>query len=163
MPEDTFNPEKKYQELREFGETLDTRLQVMENAKTPTNDIKPFVDIPYHEDLKVDRFNISKAYFPPEVNNGNSGTAKTINWLSGNKQKITLTGNATLTFIKPLGVCNLILRCIGDGTGRTITWDSAVKWSGAAPTFTGTASKWYIVSFYFDGTYFSGMYSQEIG
>jgi len=160
-----FNPEKSYKELRTFGETLDTRLQDLEKPEEPRTEplTKPFIDIPFYKDLKVDRFNITEAYFPPEINNGNSGTAKTIDWKIGNKQKITFTGNATLTFLPPMGVTNLILRCIGDGTGRTITWDSAVKWSGSAPTFTGTSAKWYIISFYFDGTNYSAMASAEIG
>ncbi len=115
------------------------------------------------DDFNVNHFNLQKVNFSSEVDNGDSGTAKTIDWKAGNKQKITLTGNATISFSNPYGVCNLILRCIGDGTGRTISWDGNIKWSGSAPTFTGTVSKWYVLSFYFDGTNYSGFYSQEIG
>lgn len=93
-------------------------------------------------------------YFDEEYNNGNSGTAITIDWKLGQKQKLTLTGNATLTFTAPRGPCNLILKVVQDATGsRTITWPSAVKWpGGTAPTLTTTASATDIIALYYDGT-----------
>ena len=41
------------------------------------------------------------AAFSSEYDNGKSGTSKTIDWNNGNKQRITLTGNCTLTFTAP--------------------------------------------------------------
>lgn len=95
-----------------------------------------------------------EAYFDAEVDNGNSGTEKTIDWTAGNKQKITLTGNCTFTFTDPSGPCNLILRLIQDGTGsRTVTWPATVKWPEAtAPTLTTTASGEDIIALYWNGT-----------
>lgn len=102
-----------------------------------------------------------EAYFDAEVDNGNSGTEKTIDWTAGNKQKITLTDNCTFTFTAPSGVCNLILKVVQDGTGsRTITWPSSVKWvSGTAPTLSTSANAIDIVSFYYDGTNYFGQVS----
>ena len=102
-------------------------------------------------------FGAFTAYFT-ETDNGNSGTADTIDWTLSNKQKSTLTGNCTFTFTAPPGPCNLILKLVQDATGsRTVTWPAAVKWSGGtAPTLTTTASKIDIISFYYDGTNYYG-------
>lgn len=93
-----------------------------------------------------------------EVNNGNSGSAKTIDWTSGLDQKITLTANTTLTFTAPKGPCDLFLKVIQDGTGsRTITWPAAVKWAGGtAVDLTDTAAATDIVKLHFDGTNYYG-------
>lgn len=97
------------------------------------------------------------AYFT-ETDNGNSGTADTIDWTLSNKQKSTLTGNCTFTFTAPAGPCSLILKLVQDGTGsRTVTWPAAVHWSGGtAPTLTTTLNKVDIISFYYDGTTYFG-------
>ncbi|MCF7812286.1 hypothetical protein K9M59_01640 [Candidatus Gracilibacteria bacterium] len=97
--------------------------------------------------------------FTSQYDNGNSGTSKTIDWGNGNKQKLTLTGNATLTFTDPGGAGNFTLVLAQDATGsRTITWPASVKWpnGGTAPTLTTAASAIDIISCYFDGsaTYF---------
>lgn len=97
------------------------------------------------------------AYFT-ETDNGNSGTADTIDWTVSNKQKSTLTGNCTFTFTAPPGPCSLILKLVQDGTGsRLVTWPAAVHWpDGTAPTLTVTASKVDIITFYYDGTTYFG-------
>lgn len=110
--------------------------------------------------LKFDK----QAYFQAEIDNGNSGTSDTIDWTLGNKQKVTLTGNCTFTFTAPTGATNLSLRVIGNGTGYTPVWPATVKWDGTAPTFTGTVSKWKLISFYFDGTNYTAIATNnEIG
>ena len=102
-------------------------------------------------------FGAKTAYFT-ETDNGNSGTADTIDWTLSNKQKSTLTGNCTFTFTAPPGPCSLILKLVQDATGsRTVTWPAAVHWSGGtAPTLTTTASRVDIISFYYDGTTYFG-------
>lgn len=91
------------------------------------------------------------------TDNGNSGTSDTIDWKLGNKQKSTFTGNCTFTFTAPTKPCSLILECVQDGTARTITWPSTVKWSGGtAPTFTGTSGRSDIVTFYYNGSVYYG-------
>lgn len=104
-----------------------------------------------------------QAIYDEEYDNGNSGTAQTIDWRRGNKQLSTLTGNATFTFIDPDGPCNLMFRLLQDGTGsRTASWPSAVKWAGGtAPTLTTTASAMDIIAFYFDGTNYHGTASLD--
>jgi hypothetical protein len=99
--------------------------------------------------------------FSSVVSNGNSGTAFTVNWNSGAKQKITLTGNCTFTFTAPPGVANILLMLTQDGTGsRTATWPASVKWTGAAPpTLTTTAGATDIVTFFWDGTNYWGVLS----
>ncbi len=60
---------------------------------------------------------------------GNSGTAKTIDWLNGKAQKLLLTGNCTLTFSNPRdgGRYVLVLKQDGSG-GHTVTYPASVKW-----------------------------------
>lgn len=103
-----------------------------------------------------------QAAISTKVADGNSGTAQTINWTTGNIHTSTLTGNCTYTFTAPspaLGV--LILVVSQDATGsRTVTWPGTVKWSGGtAPTLTTTASKTDIFTFYYDGTNYYGVTS----
>lgn len=100
----------------------------------------------------------NNAYFS-EVDNGNSGTSKTIDWATkSNKQKITLTGNCTFTFTAPNGPCSILLVLIQDGTGsRTVTWPAAVKWpGGTAPTLSTGAAAVDIIAFYYNGTNYYG-------
>ena len=76
---------------------------------------------------------------------GNSGTAATINLANGNVQKLTLTGNCTLTLTSPASGAyrSLLLYVFQDGTGsRTITWPGSVKWGSAgAPVLSTAATK----------------------
>ena len=76
---------------------------------------------------------------------GNSGTAITLNLANGNVQKLTLTGNCTITLTSPASGAfrSLLLYVFQDATGsRTITWPASVKWGTAgAPTLSTTASK----------------------
>ena len=103
------------------------------------------------------------AGFTSQYDNGNSGAAATINWANGNKQKITLTANTTLTFTAPGVVGNLMLQLNQDATGgRTVTWPAAVKWPGGnAPSPTGTASAVDMVSFFYNGTLYYGNASMD--
>lgn len=99
------------------------------------------------------------AYFTSEVDNGNSGSADTINWTVGNKQKSTLTDDCTFTFSpEPGGPCNLILKLIQGGSGSyTVTWPGDVNWAGGVPpVLTTTVGAVDIISFYYDGSEFHG-------
>jgi len=107
----------------------------------------------------------SQVHFTSEVDNGNSGTSKTINWTNGNRQKIVLTGNCTFTFTAPSGPTNLLLKLTQDANGsRLITWPATVKWVGRqAPTLSTTAAYVDIVGLYFDGTNYYGTLSPNFG
>jgi len=98
------------------------------------------------------------AHFDSEYDNGSSGSADTITWGNGNKQKSTLTANCTYTFVAPGGPCNLVLKVVQDATGGwTVTWPGTVKWAdGIAPTLSTGANDIDIVSFYYDGTNYYG-------
>ena len=94
-----------------------------------------------------------------EFDNGNSSTADTIDFGTGNFQKSTLTGNCTYTFTAPTLKGRFQLRVIQDATGsRTVTWPAAVKWpGGTAPTLTTDASAIDIITFFWDGTNYYGV------
>lgn len=91
-----------------------------------------------------------------EIDDGNSGTSKTIDWTTGPAHKLTLTGDCTLTFTAPPGVAWLQLRVIQDSTPRTLTFTGGgltVKWAGnAAPTLTAASGSIDFISFYYPGT-----------
>ena len=101
--------------------------------------------------------------FSSEYDKGDSGTADTVDWANGQKQKSTLTDNVTFTFTAPSGVGNFLLKLVQDSTGsRTVTWPSNVKWpSGTAPTLSTSASAVDIVSFLYDGTNYYGSSSLD--
>lgn len=97
---------------------------------------------------------VNSVIFPAEYNAGNSGTAVTLNFANGQKQKLTLTGNATVTLSFP-GVGNFQLVLLQDATGnRTVTWSGVSKYVGSAtaPAINTAASSETLFSFYYDGT-----------
>lgn len=100
------------------------------------------------------------AYFDAEYDNGSSGSAKTINWKLGNKQKITLTADCTISFTAPSGPCNLILKVIQDSTAREITWPGTVQWpDGDEPELSEGSADIDLIALYFDGTNYFGVVS----
>lgn len=94
-----------------------------------------------------------QVHFGSEVDDGNSGTSKAIDWRLGNYHKLTMTGACTLTWTDPSGPCHLTLRCIQDGTGgRTLALPTCKKRNGTAIVLsTGIAAE-DILSFYFNGS-----------
>lgn len=97
-----------------------------------------------------------------EYDNGSSGTSKTIDFANSPAHKVTLTGNCTFTFSNPIAGQAYVLKTIGDGTVRTITWPASVKWvAGVPPTMTGTSGKYDLLNFYYDGTNYLGSYTQN--
>lgn len=74
---------------------------------------------------------------------GNSGTAITLNLVNGNVQKLTLTGNCTLTLTSPASGAyrSLMIYVFQDAVGsRTITWPASVKWGTAGVPVLSTAA-----------------------
>lgn len=91
-----------------------------------------------------------------EYSNGDSGSSKTINWNNGNYQKMTATGNCTLTFTAPSNVAGgkFQLNVYQNGGPYTLTFPSGIKWlNGATP---GALSNGYTIFIFFYGseTYF---------
>jgi hypothetical protein len=101
------------------------------------------------EDVTIEK----KLVFATEVNNGNSGAAKTIDWTQGNKQKIVLTANCVLSFGHPFGICTVTLKVQQDAAGsRLATWLPTVMWpGGTAPTLSTGSNDIDIIVFYYDG------------
>lgn len=94
-----------------------------------------------------------------EYDNGSSGTTKTVTLSNGQKQKLTMTGNLTLTIsFTNARPGNYQLRLIQDATGgRTlanISGLSTSRWlnSAAQPTINSAANGESLVSIYYDGT-----------
>lgn len=103
---------------------------------------------------------LTVASFASEFSNGNSGSSKTIDFAAGQKQKITLTANTTLTISAPPGVGDYKLRLIQDATGgRTVTFTglSGSRWWGSAtqPAFNTAANGETLIALYYDGTNFT--------
>ena len=95
--------------------------------------------------------------FASEVSNTANTGSTTINWNSGNKQVVTLSSNTTFTFTAPTGgECNLVLRCVQDGTGgRVATWPAAVLAPGGKTlnlVLSTGINRVDIVSLYYNGT-----------
>jgi hypothetical protein len=106
-----------------------------------------------------DNFELATASYAVENDEGNSSTAVTIDWTISNKAKVTLTGDATLTFTAAPGPTNLVLKVVQDATGtRLVTWPGTVQWpGGVAPTLSTGVNDVDIFTFYYDGTnYFGG-------
>ena len=93
-----------------------------------------------------------------EFDNGNSGTARAINFLAnGPLQRVTRNGSATYTLTPPLAPGTLVLKFVHDTTATvyTVTYAPAVKNpGGTAFTFTNTSAAIDIVTLYWDGTSF---------
>lgn len=90
-----------------------------------------------------------KHYSSPEYDNGNVTTTATIDWLKGNVQYVTMTGNTTFTFINPQSGMRCILHVAG---AFTPTWPSTTRWpSNTTPTPTASAGNKDIYSFVYSG------------
>jgi len=112
--------------------------------------------------VNKDLTNVRTANFTIEyVNGSQAGPNYTVNWNNGQKQRITLTGNVTLTFTAPAGVGNFLLRVIQGPVGnRLVTWPASVRWpGGTAPTLSTAANAVDIVTFYYNGTNYYGVAS----
>lgn len=111
-----------------------------------------------HSEIVRDLTAEKKIVFVSEVDNGDSGATATIDWNEGNKQKIVLTDDCSLTFATPFGATTVTLKVEQDVTGiRLVTWPANVKWAaGTAPTLTTTGNAIDIVVFYYDGVNYYG-------
>lgn len=83
---------------------------------------------------------------------GNSGTSLAINWNNGPVQKVTLTGNAALTFSNPQTGSTYTLILVQDGTGgRTVTL-TGFEFGDNPPSYNTGANYKNVVSGLYDGT-----------
>lgn len=114
-------------------------------------------------DTLLDELVFKKAATFLEIDNGSSGTSKTIDWGSGNKQKILMTDNCTFTFTAPNSPGNFLIKLTQDGGGgNTATWPGTVTWPGGTPpTLSTGGGDVDIVSFYYDGTNYHGQFALD--
>jgi hypothetical protein len=91
---------------------------------------------------------------------GTVGATETVNWNNGDRQKMTLDENLTITFSNAAEGQTLTLYMLQDGSGtNTITWADSITWADGATwstsLYTTTADKMNIVVVtYVGGTYF---------
>lgn len=87
---------------------------------------------------------------------GTVGATETVDWTNGDRQKMTLDENLTITFSNPWEGQTLTLYMLQDGSGtNTITFSDTIVWAdNATPSWTTTANKWNIAVI----TYVGGEY-----
>ena len=112
--------------------------------------------VPFPEEIEALKINYLKllvGLFQPEFDNGNSGATKTIDWASGQNQKITLTANCVLTLPSITGTGRFQIKFIQDSVGgRAVTFSGqTVKNPSSFDFSTGTANQECIATFYWDG------------
>lgn len=101
--------------------------------------------------------NLATITFAQEVDNGASGAVAQIDFNTGQKQRLTIDENCTVTILPPPGVGHFQLRLIQDSAGGhavTFAGISASRWLGSpvAPAINTAANGETIVSLYWDGT-----------
>jgi hypothetical protein len=87
---------------------------------------------------------------------GTVGATETVDWDNGDRQKMTLDENVTITFSNASEGQTLTLYMLQDGTGtNTITFSDTIVWAdNTTPAWTTTADKWNIAII----TYVGGEY-----
>lgn len=90
---------------------------------------------------------------------GTVGATETVSWANGDRQKLTLDENLTITFSNAVAGQTLTLYLYQDGSGtNTITFADTITWAdGTTPTWTTTASKLNIAVIYYDGSGYYGV------
>jgi hypothetical protein len=119
-----------------------------------------------HDDITATTIKGKTTKFPTvsgEYDNGNSGTAKEINWANGDRQKVTVTGDAcAFTFANAVTGQTLTLRVVVDGTGHTAwTWPTLMWPGGSAGTPGITANKINLYIFYYTGSEYLAQLAAE--
>ena len=111
----------------------------------------PFPEI--IEALQINYLELLVGLFPPEFNNGNSSSAKNIDWNKGQNQKITLTASCTVTLQSFTGTGRFQIKFIQDSVGgRSVTFSGqTVKNPSNFDFSTGQPYQECIATFYWDG------------
>ena len=95
---------------------------------------------------------------PKEFDNGNITGTATIDLTAASSQKVTLTGNTTLTISNPVVGGTYVIRRVQNGTGGwIITWPATVIWpDNTIPAFSTNPNWVDIITLYWDGTNYYG-------
>lgn len=98
---------------------------------------------------------------PSIVDNGNSGSTKTIDLSTGEVQSLTITANTTLSLTNPTAGGTYLLTLYQDSTGnRSITWPSEVRWANGNDILsTSAASRLDLVTLFYNGTHYIASYT----
>jgi len=142
-------------DITSAGANIEDAVTKRHSAQTDTQLDSGSVEVDADDCFKM----TETAYFDAEFDNGDSGSADTISWKVGNKQKSTLTANCTYTFTAPSGPCNVLLKIIQGGSGSyTVTWPATVMWPGGiAPVLSTGVGDIDLISFYYDGNNYLGL------
>lgn len=104
---------------------------------------------------------IKTATFNSQPDIGVTSGAININWSAAqNQRQAAPTGAITYNFTAPPGVCHLQLEIVAAGAAQTITWPANVIWLGA--TWAAASSKWAMINFWWDGTYYWAMGANQV-
>lgn len=107
--------------------------------------------------------NIKTATFNSQTTIATTSGSITIDWTSAQNQKQTEpTGTITYSFTAPPGPCHLQLFIDSDGTStaQTINWPGSVTWFGAV--WAGANNKKAIINFWYDGTNYYAIGSNQV-
>lgn len=96
---------------------------------------------------------------------GTVGATETVSWANGDRQKMTLDENLTITFSNAAEGQTLTLYMLQDGSGtNTITWADTIVWQDGitwgTDYYTTTANKWNVVVISYIGSAYLGMVSK---
>lgn len=96
---------------------------------------------------------------------GTVGATETVDWSNGDRQKLTLDENLTITFSNAVAGQTLTLYLLQDGSGtNTITWADTIVWQDGitwgTSYYTTTANKLNIAVIFYDGSAYYGMISK---
>ena len=98
------------------------------------------------------------------IDNGNSGAAITINWLTADRQKVTISAATTLSYSNAVAGQTLTLLLVENGTGNFAITLPTTKWVySAAGTFTTTPNAINILTIFYDGTNYLTALSPNFG
>ena len=83
--------------------------------------------------------------------------AITIDWRNGNKAKVTLSADTTLSFTNPTKPCSLLLEVVQDSTGGWTLTLPTIKWAGGvSPALSTAANNISVISLLWDGSNYLG-------
>lgn len=98
----------------------------------------------------------------PLQNEVSSAASITLDFNTGEAQRVELEENATVSFSNArVGAAYLVILVQGGTGGYTVTWPGTVKWGDAEePVLSGDVGKIDLINFYYDGTNFLGSYAK---
>jgi hypothetical protein len=138
-------------------------------SSVPNRFLKNFVNgrAKWETSFTIDSDKVAKfegqVYSELTITNSPLGTTQTINWNSGNSQKLYLglaSGNVALSFTNAKAGATYFLRINQGATPRNITFATPVKLPGGTPiTLTATANAEDTIVIFYDGNSFYANYS----